>query len=130
MLWHDLDIKLKEWFDENGVFIKGHQSWGQTREVYFTEFSNRELNAHSQGPVHGEGVAPDEIILKYTGPSGMVIVPGHGPAMGTTGLLVIRLKLIDGEWFFVEVIKSTNHFTYDEEDLQAFCSYLAGELAR
>ena len=120
----DFEVKIKEWYDENGNFLKGHQSFGQSTEIYHRQGSERSLRSLVHGPVHGEGIGADVLLIKWTGPSSFVVVPGHGPAKGITGQLVLTFNFTTGE---VQEIKNTIHFNFDEEDLKAFCDYLAGK---
>lgn len=113
-------IRNKGWFDEQGNLIKADVMYGSYRVDWYST-GEKVLKAHVQGPILYNFLSDSELLIKMGGTDLFVIVPGHGPVYGQTGMSSVVFDLSDGS---VREVKSSADHIYDEQDRQALCDYL------
>ena len=92
-------------------------------EMYVTP--DKKLSPHFQGPYRWQDLNAEgtDWIEKATGPNQFVVIPGYGPVYGRTGNTTFRVTILEDD-VKVEVLKFSGLNFYEQEGIDAICSYL------
>ena len=119
---HDFGyFRINYWLDDNGDFTKEIDIWGTMKKTISA--NGKTLPIQVQGPVHIDYVSETEVIVKTTGTSLLITVPGYGHVLGGAGMIVEQYTFnpATGEWDYT-LVKLTGNPTW--EFWGPLCEYL------